>query len=44
MMRWFPTNGHLIVLVNFRQSFTNLSGLPGTTPVLGDGLVDLDEN
>ena len=37
-------NGHLIVLVNFRQSFTNLSGLPGTTPVLGDGLVDLDEN
>jgi arylsulfate sulfotransferase len=37
-------NGHLIVLVNFAQDFTNLSGYPGTTAVLGDGLVDLDEN
>jgi hypothetical protein len=37
-------NGHLIVLVNFFQSFTDLPGFPGSTNVLGDGLVDLDEN
>jgi arylsulfate sulfotransferase len=35
-------NGHLILLVNFTQSFTNLPGYPGTTQVLGDGLVDVD--
>jgi arylsulfate sulfotransferase len=41
----FPLqNGHLIVLVNYTQNFTNLPGYPGTTAVLGDGLVDLDEN
>jgi len=37
-------NGHLIVLVNFGQDFTDLPGYPGTTHVIGDGLVDLDEN
>jgi arylsulfate sulfotransferase len=37
-------NGHLIVLVNFGKGFTDLPGYPGTTQVLGDGLVDLDEN
>ena len=37
-------NGHLIVLVNFYQGFTDLPGYPGTTNVLGDGLVDLDQN
>jgi hypothetical protein len=37
-------NGHLILLVNFFQSFTNLAGYPGTTQVLGDGLVDVDAN
>jgi arylsulfate sulfotransferase len=37
-------NGHLIALVNFQKSFTNLPGYPGTTLVLGDGLVDLDQN
>ncbi|SRR6266567_1716917 len=37
-------NGHLIVLVNFYQDFTNLPGYPGTTSVLGDGLVDLDQD
>jgi len=37
-------NGHLIVLVNFYQGFTDVAGYPGTTNVLGDGLVDLDEN
>jgi hypothetical protein len=37
-------NGHLILLVNHYESFTNLPGYPGTTAVLGDALVDLDEN
>jgi hypothetical protein len=37
-------NGHLIVLGNFFQGFTDLPGYPGTTQVLGDGIVDLDEN
>lgn len=37
-------NGHLIVLVNFTQAFTDLAGYPGTTNVIGDGLIDLDTN
>lgn len=37
-------NGHVIILVNFYKAFTNLLGYPGTTNVLGDGLVDLDQN
>lgn len=37
-------NGHLIVLMNFSKSFTNLPGYPGTIEVIGDGLVDLDPN
>ena len=37
-------NGHLIVLVNFNKSFSNLPGYPGTTEALGDGLIDLDQN
>jgi arylsulfate sulfotransferase len=37
-------NGHLIVLVNFSKNFTNLPGYPGTTAVVGDGLIDLDQN
>jgi arylsulfate sulfotransferase len=37
-------NGHLIVLTNFTKSFTNLPGYPGTTEVIGDGLIDLDQN
>jgi len=37
-------NGHLILLVNRAQNFTNLTGYPGTTAVLGDALVDLDQN
>ena len=36
-------NGHLIVLTNFVKEFTNLPGYPGTTEVLGDGLIDLDQ-
>jgi hypothetical protein len=37
-------NGHLILLVNHSVNFTNLTGYPGTTAVLGDALVDLDQN
>lgn len=37
-------NGHVIVLVGFPKSFNNLPGYPGTTQVIGDGLIDLDEN
>jgi arylsulfate sulfotransferase len=37
-------NGHVIVLVNYYKSFTDLPGYPGVTKVLGDGLVDLDTN
>ena len=37
-------NGHLIVLGNLFQNFTDLPGYPGTTQVLGDAIVDLDEN
>jgi hypothetical protein len=37
-------NGHLIVLVNFTKAFSDLPGYPGTTQVLGDGIIDLDEN
>lgn len=41
---WPLANGHLIVLMNSTQNFTDLPGYPGTTAVLGDQLVDLDEN
>lgn len=37
-------NGHLIVLANFTKTFTDLPGYPGDTAVLGDALIDLDEN
>jgi arylsulfate sulfotransferase len=37
-------NGHLIVLVGFTKAFNDLPGYPGTTQVIGDGLIDLDEN
>lgn len=37
-------NGHLIVLANLYQAYTNLPGYPGTTNVLGDVLIDLDPN
>ena len=37
-------NGHLIVLVNSTKAFTNLPGYPGTVQVLGDQVVDLDQN
>lgn len=37
-------NGHLIVLMDIGKDFTDLPGYPGTTNVIGDGLIDLDEN
>lgn len=37
-------NGHVIVLCNFEKDFTDLPGYPGTTAVIGDGIVDLDQN
>jgi arylsulfate sulfotransferase len=37
-------NGHWILLVATTKQFGNLPGYPGTTTVLGDALVDLDEN
>jgi len=37
-------NGHLLLLVNSNKDFTDLPGFPGTTHVLGDSIVDLDEN
>lgn len=37
-------NGHWVLLFNMYKSFTDLPGYPGVTQVLGDGLVDLDQN
>ena len=37
-------NGHLLLLVNTRKKFTNLPGHRGVTSVLGDAVVDLDQN
>ncbi len=37
-------NGHVIVLANVLKDFTDLPGYPGTTQVVGDALIDLDEN
>ena len=37
-------NGHLIIIVNHTKDFTDLPGYPGTTTVLGDALIELDQN
>lgn len=37
-------NGHLLVMANTLKQFTNLPGYPGTISVLGDVVVDLDQN
>jgi len=37
-------NGHWILIVSTTKQFTDLPGLPGTTTVIGDALVDLDAN
>jgi len=37
-------NGHMLLLFSVTKSFTDLPGYPGTTNVLGDVLVDVDQN
>lgn len=37
-------NGHIILLANHTKDFTDLPGYPGTTSVMGDILVDIDQN
>lgn len=37
-------NGHIVILTNTVKAFTDLPGYPGTTQVVGDALIDLDEN
>ena len=37
-------NGHMILLINHIESVKNLTGHSGPTGVLGDALVDLDQN
>jgi len=37
-------NGHMLVLLQIFKDFTDLPGYPGTIEVVGDALIDLDEN
>jgi arylsulfate sulfotransferase len=37
-------NGHWVMLTAYYKNYTNLPGYPGTTAVLGDAIVDVDEN
>lgn len=37
-------NGHWITLANTVKPFTDLPGYPGVTNVLGDALIDIDQN
>jgi len=37
-------NGHWVMLTTYNKNYTNLPGYPGTTAVLGDAIVDVDEN
>ncbi len=37
-------NGHLVLLATYTRKFSNLSGTTGTTSVIGDALVDVDQN
>lgn len=37
-------NGHMILIASMLKSYNNLNGYPGATNVLGDVLVDVDEN
>jgi arylsulfate sulfotransferase len=37
-------NGHLVLLATYTRSFNNLSGTTGATTVIGDALVDVDQN
>jgi hypothetical protein len=37
-------NGHWVLMAAYPKNFTDLPGYPGTTAVLGDVLVDVDQN
>jgi arylsulfate sulfotransferase len=37
-------NGHLVLLATYVRKFSNLSGETGPTTVIGDALVDVDQN
>jgi arylsulfate sulfotransferase len=37
-------NGHILVITNSIRTFTNLAGFSGPTNLIGDAVVDLDEN
>ena len=37
-------NGHLVLLATYLRQFSSLSGTTGTTTVIGDALVDVDQN
>lgn len=37
-------NGHIVILADMRMPYMNLPGYPGATSVLGDLLVDVDQN
>ncbi len=37
-------NGHILLLTNVLKDFTDLPGYPGKTQVVGDALIELDEN
>jgi arylsulfate sulfotransferase len=37
-------NGHWILLATYIKNYANLPGRPGTTSVIGDALVDVDQN
>lgn len=37
-------NGHWVMLTTYNKNYTNLPGYPGTTSVIGDAIVDVDQN
>lgn len=37
-------NGHWVLLADYTKNYTNLPGYSGTTTVIGDALVDIDQN
>jgi hypothetical protein len=37
-------NGHWMLLTDYTRNYTNLTGLPGSTTVTGDALIDVDQN
>ena len=37
-------DGHWVMLTTYNKNYTNLPGYPGTTSVIGDAIVDVDQN